>query len=281
MYDRPSAFERNRIAREQAAKQAQAQTLPEHMKPVISIRGLDIRFGDHVVLDKLDLDVHYGETLAVIGPSGTGKSTILRTLIGLLKPNGGQVLIKGEDVSGYGEDQWNELRRTMGMVFQYSALFDFLDVGENVAFGLRQHLQMDEESVQRRVDELLDMVGLADAKHKFPVELSGGMKKRVGLARALAVRPEIVLYDEPTAGLDPIRTMSISRLIRKTQQQLGVTSLLVTHDMESTYVAADRIAMLNNGKIIALGTVDEIRNSDNPIVRAFIHGEEIDGRELL
>jgi len=251
------------------------------MKPIISIKQLDIKFGKHIVLDKLDLDVNYGETLAVIGPSGTGKSTILRALIGLLKPNGGQVFIKGEDVSNYSEDEWNKLRQNMGMVFQYSALFDFLNVGENVAFGLRQHYKLAEDIVQQSVDELLEMVGLSDAKEKMPSELSGGMKKRVGLARALAVKPEIVLYDEPTAGLDPIRTMSISRLIRKTQRKLGVTSLLVTHDMESTYVAADRIAMLSGGKIIALGTVDEIRNSDNPIVRAFIHGEELDGRELL
>jgi len=251
------------------------------MKPIISIKQLDIKFGKHIVLDKLDLDVNYGETLAVIGPSGTGKSTILRALIGLLKPNGGQVFIKGEDVSNYSEDEWNKLRQNMGMVFQYSALFDFLNVGENVAFGLRQHYKLAEDIVQQSVDELLEMVGLSDAKEKMPSELSGGMKKRVGLARALAVKPEIVLYDEPTAGLDPIRTMSISRLIRKTQRKLGVTSLLVTHDMESTYVAADRIAMISGGKIIALGTVDEIRNSDNPIVRAFIHGEELDGRELL
>jgi len=251
------------------------------MKPIISIKQLDIKFGKHIVLDKLDLDVNYGETLAVIGPSGTGKSTILRALIGLLKPNGGQVFIKGEDVSNYSEDEWNKLRQNMGMVFQYSALFDFLNVGENVAFGLRQHYKLAEDIIQQSVDELLEMVGLSDAKEKMPSELSGGMKKRVGLARALAVKPEIVLYDEPTAGLDPIRTMSISRLIRKTQRKLGVTSLLVTHDMESTYVAADRIAMLSGGKIIALGTVDEIRNSDNPIVRAFIHGEELDGRELL
>ena len=217
--------------------------------------------------------------MAIIGPSGSGKSTILRVLIGLLKPSGGQVLVQGQDVTGYTEDQWNELRKRMGMVFQYSALFDFLTVGENVAFGLRQHLHLPEAEIQQRVRELLQDVGLEQDAAKYPSELSGGMKKRVGLARAIAVNPEILLYDEPTAGLDPIRTMSISRLIRKTQQKRHVTSLLVTHDMESTFVAADRIAMLNEGKIIAVGSVDEMKNSSNPVVQGFIKGEAVSEEE--
>ena len=230
-------------------------------------------------LRDVSLTLCAGEFVTLCGLSGSGKSTILRVLIGLLKPSGGQVLVQGQDVTGYTEDQWNELRKRMGMVFQYSALFDFLTVGENVAFGLRQHLHLPEAEIQQRVRELLQDVGLEQDAAKYPSELSGGMKKRVGLARAIAVNPEILLYDEPTAGLDPIRTMSISRLIRKTQQKRHVTSLLVTHDMESTFVAADRIAMLNEGKIIAVGSVDEMKNSSNPVVQGFIKGEAVSEEE--
>lgn len=244
-------------------------------EPIISLQKLNIAFGEHLVIDDIDLEIRQGETLAILGPSGSGKSTILRTMIGLLPPTGGEVFIKGEHVNGLDEDGWNSLRQKMGMVFQYSALFDFLTVGENVAFGLRQHTDKAEEEIQTIVDEMLELVGLPLAKEQYPAELSGGMKKRVGLARAIANRPEIVLYDEPTAGLDPIMSNNISRLIRKTQEQLQVTSVLVTHDMESAFYAADRIAMLYKGKIAALGTVTEIRNGHNQIVDAFIHGKEI------
>ena len=190
---------------------------------VISLRQLNITFGTHTVLDNIDLDVYRGETLAILGPSGTGKSTVLRSMIGLLEPNDGKIYIQGEDVSELDEDGWNRLRMKMGMVFQYSALFDFLTVGENVAFGLRQHTDKGEEEIRQIVAQMLEMVGLPDTQDLYPAELSGGMKKRVGLARAIAVSPEIVLYDEPTAGLDPIMSHNISRLIKKTQQQLHVT----------------------------------------------------------
>ncbi len=242
---------------------------------VISLRQLNITFGTHTVLDNIDLDVYKGETLAVLGPSGTGKSTVLRSMIGLLEPNGGQIFIQGEDVSGLDEDGWNRLRMKMGMVFQYSALFDFLTVGENVAFGLRQHTDKSNEEIQGIVTQMLDLVGLPGTQDLYPAELSGGMKKRVGLARAIAVNPEIVLYDEPTAGLDPIMSRNISRLIKKTQEQLHVTSVLVTHDMQSAFYAADRVAMLYEGHIVAIGTADEMKNSTNPIVKAFIEGREI------
>lgn len=242
---------------------------------VISLRQLNITFGTHTVLDNIDLDVYKGETLAVLGPSGTGKSTVLRSMIGLLEPNGGQILIQGEDVSGLDEDGWNRLRMKMGMVFQYSALFDFLTVGENVAFGLRQHTDKSDEEIQGIVTQMLDLVGLPDTQDLYPAELSGGMKKRVGLARAIAVNPEIVLYDEPTAGLDPIMSRNISRLIKKTQEQLHVTSVLVTHDMQSAFYAAERVAMLYEGHIVAIGTAEEMKNSTNPIVKAFIEGREI------
>lgn len=242
---------------------------------VISLRQLNITFGTHTVLDNIDLDVYKGETLAVLGPSGTGKSTVLRSMIGLLEPNGGQIFIQGEDVSGLDEDGWNRLRMKMGMVFQYSALFDFLTVGENVAFGLRQHTDKSNEEIQGIVTQMLDLVGLPDTQDLYPAELSGGMKKRVGLARAIAVNPEIVLYDEPTAGLDPIMSRNISRLIKKTQEQMHVTSVLVTHDMQSAFYAADRVAMLYEGHIVAIGTAEEMKNSTNPIVKAFIEGREI------
>ena len=242
---------------------------------VISLRQLNITFGTHTVLDNIDLDVYKGETLAVLGPSGTGKSTVLRSMIGLLEPNGGQIFIQGEDVSGLDEDGWIRLRMKMGMVFQYSALFDFLTVGENVAFGLRQHTDKSNEEIQGIVTQMLDLVGLPGTQNLYPAELSGGMKKRVGLARAIAVNPEIVLYDEPTAGLDPIMSRNISRLIKKTQEQLHVTSVLVTHDMQSAFYAADRVAMLYEGHIVAIGTAEEMKNSTNPIVKAFIEGREI------
>lgn len=242
---------------------------------VISLRQLNITFGTHTVLDNIDLDVYKGETLAILGPSGTGKSTVLRSMIGLLEPNGGKIYIQGEDVSELDEDGWNRLRMKMGMVFQYSALFDFLTVGENVAFGLRQHTDKGEEEIRQIVAQMLEMVGLPDTQDLYPAELSGGMKKRVGLARAIAVSPEIVLYDEPTAGLDPIMSRNISRLIKKTQEQLHVTSVLVTHDMQSAFYAADRVAMLYEGHIVAIGTAEEMKNSTNPIVKAFIEGREI------
>lgn len=242
---------------------------------MISLRQLTMAFGSKVVLDELDLDVYKGETLAVIGPSGSGKSTVIKVLTGLLAPTSGSVQIEGQETSGFDDDAWDELRCHMGVVFQYSALFDFLSVGENVAFGLRQHFKLPEEEVQSRVAALLEMVGMPGTQSMMPAELSGGMKKRVGLARALAMQPQVVFYDEPTSGLDPVMTMTISRLIRKTQQTLGVTSVLVTHDMESAYFAADRIAMLYKGKIVQVGTPDEIKRSSNPIVHAFVNGLEL------
>ena len=256
----------------------------EKKEPMIKIRRLKIAFGSKVVLDDLDLDVYAGETLAIIGPSGTGKSTVIKVLTGLLPPTGGSVVIDGQETSGFDEEQWDVLRKRMGVVFQYSALFDFLNVGDNVAFGPRRQLRLSEEEIAERVATLLQLVGMPDTQKLLPSELSGGMKKRVGLARALAVEPQIVFYDEPTSGLDPVMTMTISRLIRKTQRQLGVTSVLVTHDMASAYCAADRIAMLYKGKIVQLGTADEIRNSTNPVVYSFVNGlewkeEDTDGQQ--
>lgn len=243
--------------------------------PVIQFKQVHMAFGEKVVLDEVSFEVAKGETLAVIGPSGTGKSTVLKLLIGLLKPNSGDIIIEGKDVSNFTDAQWDELRCDMGMVFQYSALFDFLDVGENVAFGLRQHTKESEEVIQKRVKELLEQVGLPGIEHQYPAELSGGMKKRVGLARALALNPSIIYYDEPTAGLDPIMANTVSRLILETKQRLGVTSILVTHDMASAFLAADKILLLSDGKIVFTGTVEDTKKSANPLVREFIGGEAI------
>lgn len=245
-----------------------------NIEPMIKVRQLKIAFGAKEVLNDVNFDVMPGETLAIIGPSGTGKSTVIKVLTGLIQPTAGSVIIDNQETNAFTEEEWDGLRKHMGVVFQYSALFDFLTVGENVAFGLRRHFQLDEDEIQRRVGILLDLVGMPGTQSMLPSELSGGMKKRVGLARALAMQPQMVFYDEPTSGLDPVMTMTISRLIRKTQQKLGVSSVLVTHDMASAYYAADRIAMLYKGKIVQLGTVEEIKNSQNPVVKAFINGQE-------
>ncbi len=247
-------------------------------EPLIKIRQLNISFGAKTVLKNIDLDVYPGETLAVIGPSGAGKSTIIKVLTGLLPPSGGSVVIAGRETAGFSEVEWDQVRKGMGVVFQYSALFDFLTVEGNVAFGLRRYFKYSQEEVAARVARLLDLVGMPGTQQLWPQELSGGMKKRVGLARALAMEPSLVLYDEPTSGLDPVMTMAISKLIRKTQQQLQVTSLLITHDMDSAYYAADRIALLYDGRIVTTGTVEEIKTSANPLVQAFINGREM-GKE--
>ena len=251
----------------------------EMEQPVIEFQKVDMSFGPKVVLDQVSFSVAKGETLAVIGPSGTGKSTVLKILIGLLKPLGGHVLIQGQPVEKYTEVQWNQLRQHMGMVFQYSALFDFLDVGENVAFGLRQHTSMSEEAIQKRVKDLLEAVGLAGNEHVYPAQLSGGMKKRIGLARAIVLEPEIILYDEPTAGLDPIMATNISQLILDTKKKLGITSVLVTHDMASAFLCADRILMLSHGHIAFSGTVEEARHTREPLVRAFLRSDILEDKE--
>lgn len=245
------------------------------MSEVISLRNLTVEFGTRRILNGINLDVHEGETLAVIGPSGTGKSTIMKILTGLLRPTGGSVKINGQEVANFSEKEWDEIRKHMGVVFQYSALFDFLNVEDNIAFGLKRHYKVSDKEVRERVAELLELVGMANMGKMMPSELSGGMKKRVGLARALAMRPDIVYYDEPTSGLDPVMTATISRLIRQTQKTYGVTSILVTHDMESVFMAADRVAMLYKGDIVALEKTEDIKNSKNLIVQAFINGQEL------
>lgn len=239
---------------------------------MIKLANVTMTFRNKQVLRDISLEVAKGETMVIIGPSGSGKSTILRLIIGLQKPTAGEIWVNGREISRLSEDELNGIRRHMGMVFQYSALFDSMTVGENVAFGLRQHTDLDETEIARVVRRRLRMVGLAGQENVMPSELSGGMKKRVSLARAIAVQPEIVLYDEPTAGLDPIMSTTIDRMICSTRRLLGATSVVVTHHMSSAFNIADRIAMIYQGKIIEVGTVDEIKSSANPIVQQFIHG---------
>ncbi len=239
---------------------------------MIKLENVSMDFRDKKVLDSINLEVSQGEIMVVIGPSGSGKSTILRLMIGLLRPTAGHIWINDREISTLGEDDLNVIRRGMGMVFQYSALFDSMTVGENVAFGLRQHTTFGEEEIAQVVRRKLRMVGLAGQEDTMPSQLSGGMKKRVSLARAIALNPQIVLYDEPTAGLDPIMSTTIDRLICSTRRLLGVTSVVVTHHMPSAFNIADRIAMIYKGQIIEVGTVAEIKKSANPIVQQFIHG---------
>lgn len=228
------------------------------------------------VLKGVNLHVERGETLALIGGSGSGKSTLLRLMIGLIRPTSGQILIDGADISRMPEAELSEVRLKMGMVFQYSALFDSMTVGDNVAFGLREHTDNDEATIARIVREKLELVGLHDVEALMPSELSGGMKKRVGLARALAVEPDIIFYDEPDSGLDPVTTEKIDKLILETQQRLGVTSIVVTHDMESACLVANRIAMIYEGELIALDTVENFRRLHDERVTAFLRGLHVE-----
>ena len=241
-------------------------------EPLIRVEGLRKSFGDLKVLRGVNLSVSKGESMVVIGGSGTGKSVLIKHIIGLLRPDEGKVVVKGAVISESDRSDLNELRRSMGMLFQQAALFDSMTVGDNVAFELRQHTSMGEEEVSDRVEEMLTMVGLSRLQDKWPADLSGGMKKRAGLARALAIGPEIILYDEPTTGLDPILADQINGLIRDLQKRLNVTSVTITHDMISAYKIADRIAMLHKGRIEEVGTPGEIQDSSNPIVQQFIHG---------
>jgi len=239
---------------------------------MIKIEGVVKHLDGEMVLDGLDLDVHEGETLVVIGRSGCGKSVLLKHIIGLMKPDEGRILIHGNDIVRMSEKELNEVRKSFGMLFQGGALFDSLTVNENVAFGLVEWMKIEHSEVDERVRECLEMVGLADIGDRMPADLSGGMKKRVALARAIATGPKILLYDEPTTGVDPIMGDAINDLIISLRNRLSVTSIVVTHDIKSAYKVADRIAMLHGGKIIFTGTADEVEASTNPVVRQFITG---------
>jgi len=239
---------------------------------MIEIINLCKNFGDNEVLKNLNLTINTGETTVIIGRSGCGKSVLLKHIIGLLRPDSGQVIIDGKDVARMNAKELNDLRMQFGMLFQGAALFDSLTVGENVGFMLSEHTDTPKKEILQRVKESMALVGLKNIEHLSPSELSGGMKKRVGLARAICVRPKIILYDEPTTGVDPIMGDAINDLIRDLHDKLKITSICVTHDMKSAYKVGTRMAMLYDGKIIVNGTPDEIKNSQDSVVRQFITG---------
>jgi phospholipid/cholesterol/gamma-HCH transport system ATP-binding protein len=238
------------------------------------IKLVDIHkaFGKQKVLDGLNLDIEDGKTTVIIGRSGGGKSVLLKHIIGLLKPDSGEVLIGGTDLAKLDDKGLNEIRKGFGMLFQEGALFDSMNVGDNVAFPLREQTKMKEPEIHRIIIDLLRAVGLVDVDAKMPSELSGGMRKRVGLARALALKPHIVLFDEPTTGLDPIMIEAINRLIIDTQKNFNLTCVVISHDLDSIFKIGHRIAMLHQGKIIEYGTPEEVRASKNPAVVQFLAG---------
>jgi len=230
-------------------------------------------FGRQVVFDGLDLEIQRGESMVIIGRSGSGKSVMLKHIIGLLAPDSGNVLVDGSDIASLDKDGLYELRRKFGVLFQSGALINWLSVYGNVSLPLREHTNMPEEEISGVVNQKLKLLHLEEHVSKMPSDLSGGMRKRAGLARAIVLDPDILLYDEPTSGLDPVMASRINDLINSVRKELGVTSVIVTHDMESAYKVADRIAMLYMGKIIEVGTPDEIRNTQNEVVRQFIDGK--------
>lgn len=238
----------------------------------IKIENLFKSFGQKEVLKGVDLEIEAGEIMVIIGQSGSGKSVLLKHIIGIMKPDAGDIYVDGQQTNSLTEKEILKLSRKFGMLFQGSALFDSLTVEENVAFGLRRHTYLSEEEIKKVVTASLERVGLREIGDLLPYELSGGMKKRVGLARAIAYGPEIILYDEPTTGLDPIRADAINNLILQLKNDLKVTSIVITHDMNSTYKVADRIAMLYDGRIIEVGSPQEIKSSPNPVVQQFING---------
>ena len=242
---------------------------------MIEIQDLSKAFGRLKVLDRLGLTIQTGETMVIIGRSGSGKSVLLKHIIGLLAPDAGSVRIDGVDVATLSGEALNALRMKFGMLFQNAALFDSMTAFENVAFPLLEHTPMTSDAIRQRVHECLQLVGLEHADALYPAQLPGGMRKRVGLARALAMGPEIILYDEPTTGIDPIMGDIVNDLTIALRDRLKVTSVVVTHDMRSAYKVADRIAMLYNGKIIEVGSPEAIRQSANPVVRQFINGEAV------
>jgi phospholipid/cholesterol/gamma-HCH transport system ATP-binding protein len=239
----------------------------------IKIRGLHKTFGPQHVLRGIDLDIERGHTNIIIGGSGQGKSVLMKHLMGLLKPDSGHIYVDGEDIVPLGELQMGRVQRKFGMVFQYAALFDSMTVMENIAFPLVERYRLSRSEIETRVWELLRKLDLGDVPgvdKKFPAQMSGGQRKRIGLARALIDRPEILLYDEPTTGLDPISTKNVDDMIRQTADEFGVTSVVISHDMASTFRIGDRVAMLYDGIIAANGTPDEVRKTRHPVLREFL-----------
>lgn len=240
--------------------------------PAIQVLDVVKRYGNRTILDRIRLDVMEGETLVIMGGSGSGKSTLLRVMVGIVPFEGGEIIGMGEPLSKMSADELMNYRKSVGVLFQSGALFNSMTVAENVALPLREHTELPEETIEIQVKIKLEMVGLREHANKMPSELSGGMKKRAGLARALSLDPRVLFYDEPSAGLDPVTSTEIDHLIMGLNKKLGVTSVVVTHEMDSAFRIADRMVLLNKGKFIASGTVDEMKNSTDPLVRQFIFG---------
>lgn len=245
----------------------------EHQGPILQVKDLVKVFGGRTVLNGINLEVQRGQTMVIMGGSGCGKSTLLRHLVGAMKPTSGQVMMFGEDIAHATDDRMDEIRKRFGILFQSGALFDSMTVGENIALPLREHTKLDDNTISIIIKMKLELVGLRGFENLMPSQLSGGMKKRAGLARAIVMDPEIVFYDEPTAGLDPIMTAVIDKLIMDLTQKLHITSVVVTHDMHSVFRIADRIAMLYQGQVLETGTRDQIKHSKNPLVQQFVAGE--------
>lgn len=239
---------------------------------IIRLREVTKEFDGDVVLRGLDYDIRRGETLVVIGRSGCGKSVLLKHISGLIRPDSGRIFFENEDITQFSRKKLFEMRMHFGMLFQGAALFDSMTVGQNVSLPLEKHTGMADAKIREKALEKLELVGLSDVYDRYPAELSGGMKKRVGLARAVVMDPEVVLYDEPTTGLDPIMADVINELIRGLQKELDITSIVVTHDIKSAYKVADNIAMLHEGAIIYSGSPEDVAGTDNEIVRQFIEG---------
>jgi phospholipid/cholesterol/gamma-HCH transport system ATP-binding protein len=248
--------------------------------PVIEVVNLSKAFGPKVVLSNVNLAVEQGESLVVLGGSGTGKTVLLRNIMGLLVPDSGHVAVDGRIVHEMSHEELFETRKRIGMCFQMAALFDSMTVFENVAFALRRHSHMKEKEVQARVEECLSMVGMKGTEQLKPAELSGGMKRRVGFARAIALKPKILLFDEPTTGLDPVMTDVIGRVILDLKHELGVTTITITHDLKSAFEIGDRIALLFRGECLAVQPPDEFRANPNPVIQQFLRGDA-DGPFLL
>lgn len=243
--------------------------MSDYAGPIIDVRGLVVKYGDRTVLNDVNFSVNRGEIFVILGGSGCGKSTLLRNLVGLMRPYGGQILINGQDFTAMDAAARTEIRKRMGMCFQGSALFNSMSVADNVALPLREHTRLEESTIEIMTKIKLELVGLGGFGNYMPAELSGGMKKRAGLARAMAMDPEIIFYDEPSAGLDPIVGAGLDMLIRKMQHTFNLTSIVVTHEMESVKLIADRVLMLDKGQVIGLGSLEELRDLDHPFAQQF------------
>jgi phospholipid/cholesterol/gamma-HCH transport system ATP-binding protein len=245
-------------------------TPPPAPEPMIDVQDLYKAFNGFAVLKGISLQMMPGTTTVVLGGSGSGKTVLMKHIMGLFKPDQGRVIVDGQDISSMGRQELSTFRERMGMVFQSSALFDSMTVGDNVAFPLREHTRMTEQEIAEKVKDKLAVVDLHDVEHKYPAELSGGMRKRVGLARAIIRDPKIVLYDEPTTGLDPLTTESVDEMILHARERLAVTSVVISHDIGSAFHIADRIAVINEGRIVEEGTPAEVRKTQEPFTRQFL-----------